>query len=92
MYSNGGTPATIGIVGGVATVGLSSFELIELASSAGNPETMKVSRRDLPYILGMVSFPLCYAAFLLRATVLMWHRDYLDVELMEAPLSPELCF
>jgi len=25
-----------------------------LASSAGKPETMKVSRRDVPYILGMV--------------------------------------
>jgi pseudouridine-5'-phosphate glycosidase/pseudouridine kinase len=41
-------------VGGVARVGLTKEEIITLASSAGKPETMKVSRRDLPYILGMV--------------------------------------
>lgn len=51
---NGGIPATIGILDGVARVGLSKEELIAVASAAGKPETMKVSRRDLPYILGMV--------------------------------------
>lgn len=50
---NGGVPATIGILGGVARVGMSQEELTAIASSAGKPETMKVSRRDLPYILGM---------------------------------------
>lgn len=55
VYSNGAIPATIGILDGVARVGLSRSELTALASSAGKPETMKVSRRDLPYILGMVS-------------------------------------
>jgi len=55
VRSNGGIPATIGILDGVARVGLSREELIALASSAGKPDTMKVSRRDLPYILGMVS-------------------------------------
>ncbi|ESZ94635.1 hypothetical protein SBOR_4982 [Sclerotinia borealis F-4128] len=50
---NGGIPATIGILDGVARVGLSNEELIAVASAAGKPETMKVSRRDLPYILGM---------------------------------------
>jgi hypothetical protein len=47
-------PATIGIVDGVAIVGLSTEELKKLASSAGQPGTMKVSRRDIPYILGTV--------------------------------------
>lgn len=36
-------------------MGLSKEELIAIASSAGKPETMKVSRRDLPYIFGLVS-------------------------------------
>lgn len=51
---NGGVPATIGILNGVARVGLDPKELVELSSAAGKPETMKVSRRDLPYITGLV--------------------------------------
>lgn len=51
---NGGMPATIGVLNGVARVGLSPDELIELASNASKQETMKVSRRDLGYIAGMV--------------------------------------
>ncbi|KAB8303253.1 hypothetical protein EYC80_004696 [Monilinia laxa] len=53
VRANGGIPATIGILDGVARVGLTKEELIAVASAAGKPETMKVSRRDLPYILGM---------------------------------------
>jgi hypothetical protein len=53
---HGAVPATIGILDGVARVGMSSDEITALTSAAGRPETMKVSRRDLPYILGMVSF------------------------------------
>ncbi len=53
VLSHGALPATIGIVNGVATIGLSHEEIKTLCSSAGRPETMKVSRRDLPYILGM---------------------------------------
>jgi pseudouridylate synthase / pseudouridine kinase len=53
---NGGIPATIGVLHGVARVGLSPEELIELASAAGKTETMKISRRDLPYITGLVCF------------------------------------
>ncbi|KIN04704.1 hypothetical protein OIDMADRAFT_142545 [Oidiodendron maius Zn] len=53
VRSNGGIPATIGILEGIARVGLSSEELVALASTAGKPETMKVSRRDIPYIIGM---------------------------------------
>jgi hypothetical protein len=55
VRQNGAIPATIGILDGVARVGMSSEEITALASAAGKPETMKVSRRDLPYILGMVS-------------------------------------
>jgi hypothetical protein len=54
VRAHGAIPATIGILNGLARVGLSSHEIKTLASGAGNPETMKVSRRDLPYILGMV--------------------------------------
>ncbi|KAF2670934.1 hypothetical protein BT63DRAFT_446231 [Microthyrium microscopicum] len=38
---NGGVPATIGIIDGVAKVGLTPEELIRLASSAGDPNTVK---------------------------------------------------
>ena len=55
VRANGGIPATIGVLGGIARVGLSAEELIELTTSAGKPTTMKVSRRDLPYILGAVN-------------------------------------
>ncbi|KAI4279753.1 MAG: hypothetical protein LQ337_000033 [Flavoplaca oasis] len=50
---NGGVPATIGVLNGVARVGLSPEEIIELASSAGKPDTRKVSRRDIGYICGL---------------------------------------
>ena len=52
---NGGVPATIGILNGIARVGFQKDELIELASAAGKPETKKVSTRDLAYICGLVS-------------------------------------
>ncbi|KAF2272118.1 uncharacterized protein EI97DRAFT_504447 [Westerdykella ornata] len=50
---NGGVPATIGIIDGVARVGLSPEELIRLASSAGKENTLKLSRRDLSYVCGL---------------------------------------
>lgn len=52
---NGGVPATVGILNGVARVGLSAEELIELTASAGKPETRKISRRDIAYVLGLVT-------------------------------------
>lgn len=55
---HGGIPATIGVLNGVARVGLDTEQIIELASSAGKPETMKVSTRDLSYICGLVRFTL----------------------------------
>jgi pseudouridine-5'-phosphate glycosidase/pseudouridine kinase len=52
---NGGIPATIGILGGVAKVGLAPEEMIQLCAGFGKEGTMKVSRRDLVYITGLVS-------------------------------------
>ncbi|KAL4896265.1 Indigoidine synthase A like protein-domain-containing protein [Aspergillus ambiguus] len=50
---NGGVPATIGILNGVARVGLNAEEIIELASTAEKKTALKVSRRDLGYICGL---------------------------------------
>ncbi|KAK5115760.1 hypothetical protein LTR62_000849 [Meristemomyces frigidus] len=49
---NGGVPATIGILDGIARVGLGADELVRLVSSAGQPNMMKISRRDLGFALG----------------------------------------
>jgi pseudouridine-5'-phosphate glycosidase/pseudouridine kinase len=53
VRTNGGVPATIGIIDGVARVGLDPEELIRLASSAGQATTLKLSRRDLSYVGGL---------------------------------------
>ncbi|KAF2730095.1 hypothetical protein EJ04DRAFT_501168 [Polyplosphaeria fusca] len=50
---NGGVPATIGILDGVARVGLDPEELIRLTESAGKSTTLKLSRRDLGYVCGL---------------------------------------
>lgn len=50
---NGGVPATIGILEGVARVGLGADELMRLVSTAGSPNTWKLSRRDLGFVLGL---------------------------------------
>ncbi|OBT78004.1 hypothetical protein VF21_03120 [Pseudogymnoascus sp. 05NY08] len=50
---NGGIPATIGVLNGVARVGLSEEELTELVNPSSKTELMKVSRRDLPFIAGL---------------------------------------
>ncbi|ETI28077.1 hypothetical protein G647_00526 [Cladophialophora carrionii CBS 160.54] len=50
---NGAVPATIGILGGRALVGMGAEELIELVSAAGNKNTWKISRRDLGFIGGL---------------------------------------
>ncbi len=51
---HGAVPATIGVLNGVARVGFGAEELIELTASAGRPDTLKISRRDLGYICGLV--------------------------------------
>ncbi|KAJ5745664.1 hypothetical protein N7520_010846 [Penicillium odoratum] len=53
VRANGGVPATIGVLGGVARVGMSAEEIMELASTAEKKTALKVSRRDLGYICGM---------------------------------------
>ncbi|KAL6707811.1 hypothetical protein ACN47E_003711 [Coniothyrium glycines] len=53
VRTNGGVPATIGILDGVARVGMDPEELIKLASSAGKSSTLKLSRRDLGFVCGM---------------------------------------
>lgn len=59
VRANGGVPATIGIVNGVAKVGLNGEELVQLASTVENKSALKVSRRDLGYICDMVSEATC---------------------------------
>ncbi|KAK4497729.1 hypothetical protein PRZ48_010382 [Zasmidium cellare] len=53
VRENGGVPATIGILDGVARVGLAPKELDRLVSSPGSPNVWKLSRRDLGFVLGM---------------------------------------
>lgn len=54
VRTNGGVPATIGILDGVARVGLDPEELIRLVSSSGKENLLKVSRRDLSMACGLV--------------------------------------
>ncbi|POS82431.1 hypothetical protein EPUL_004025, partial [Erysiphe pulchra] len=53
IRSTGAIPATIGVINSVAKIGLSDHEIHSLCSVAGKPETLKVSRNDLSFILGM---------------------------------------
>nr|POE93299.1 pseudouridine-metabolizing bifunctional protein [Quercus suber] len=50
---HGGVPATIGILDGIARVGMSTDELTRLVSSANTPNLRKVSRRDLGFVCGL---------------------------------------
>lgn len=52
IRSHGGIPAIIAIVDGVPTVGVSPDEIVRMIDSWG---TVKVSRRDMSYLVGMVS-------------------------------------
>lgn len=51
VRAEGATPATVGVIDGEIRVGLSSRELDQLARCEGS---LKVSRRDLPYVLSKV--------------------------------------
>lgn len=55
VRKHGATPATIGVLNGVARVGFTPNQLNELTASAGKPDTRKLSRRDIAYICGMVN-------------------------------------
>lgn len=54
VRKHGAIPATIGVLNGVARVGITTAELNELTASAGKHDTRKLSRRDLAYICGLV--------------------------------------
>ena len=58
MRRHGAVPATIGVLDGVALVGMDADELTRLAGSAGQETTVKISRRDLAYTCGLVNIPL----------------------------------
>lgn len=53
VRQNGGTPAVIGVLAGVPTVGLTDAEVERMISEGAN----KVSRRDLAYLAGLVGAP-----------------------------------
>ncbi|QSS61410.1 IdgA domain-containing protein [Histoplasma capsulatum] len=53
VREGGAVPATIGVLNGVARVGMAPDELAELASSSQTQKILKVSRRDLGYICGL---------------------------------------
>ena len=55
VRQQGGIPATIGVLDGIAHIGMIAEDLHKLTSSAGASSTIKVSRRDLSYICGLVS-------------------------------------
>lgn len=54
VRSHGAVPATIGILNGVITVGLSTEESHQLFETSRQPTTIKISRRDIGYICGLV--------------------------------------
>lgn len=54
VRSTGGIPAIIAIVDGVPKVGVSTDEIIRMIEEEG---TVKASRRDISYLVGMVSLP-----------------------------------
>ncbi|XP_063785022.1 uncharacterized protein LOC134933611 isoform X4 [Pseudophryne corroboree] len=57
---NGSVPATVGILKGKIHIGLSEEELKILATSR---DCVKVSRRDLPYVLSQETEGVCVATF-----------------------------
>ena len=54
---HGGIPATIGLLDGVAHVGMSPEEIIQLLELVGKNNVKKVSRRDLGFTMGTVNTP-----------------------------------
>ena len=58
VREHGAVPATIGVIRGIARVGMSALDLQILTTPGlkGGAAPMKVSRRDLAYICGMVRY------------------------------------
>ena len=69
VRDHGAIPATIGILNGVVRVGMSRKESHELLATSRQPTTMKISRRDIGYICGLVG-----SAILIDA-VLIYNRE-----------------
>ena len=63
MRTNGGVPATICVLNGVAHVGLDAEQLIRLTASAQKGNVRKVSRRDVAFICGSVRLNVDFAYF-----------------------------
>lgn len=53
VRQNGGVPATIGILDGIARVGFPSKDLERLISDHNSPNLLKISRRDIGFALGL---------------------------------------
>ncbi|GAB1725088.1 hypothetical protein NU195Hw_g6810t2 [Hortaea werneckii] len=72
---NGGVPATIGILDGIARVGMGADELIRLVSTAGSPNLRKVSRRDFGFVLGQrgIDGKALYGGTTISATMILAH-------------------
>lgn len=87
VRKNGAVPATIGIVDGVAVVGLDVREMKYLCSQYGKSGVMKVSRRDLPYIMGMVHI----TQFILHGQLLILLRDLQAVRYQAGQQYREPC-
>ncbi|KMU83437.1 carbohydrate kinase [Coccidioides immitis H538.4] len=97
VRENGGVPATIGILNGVARVGMSTAELTELTSACREKNVLKVSRRDLGYICGIgLAGKHMHGGTTIAGTMVLAHlagikvllqedlvRSYLDVSLSE---------
>ncbi|KAK7533354.1 Indigoidine synthase A like protein-domain-containing protein [Phyllosticta citribraziliensis] len=52
VRTEGGVPATVAIIDGIARVGIPPDELIRLCQSAGSKDKLKISRRDLANACG----------------------------------------
>lgn len=56
VRKHGAVPATVAVLDGIARVGMKEEELLRIADSVEREGTMKVSRRDLGFVCGLVSF------------------------------------
>lgn len=54
IRSHGGIPATIGVLDGVPRIGMQPAEIDQLVSAASRGEAIKLSRRDLGHVGGLV--------------------------------------
>lgn len=54
VRANGAVPATIGVLDGVARVGLTGLQMQQLLDPGQSSHTLKVSRRDLGFICAKV--------------------------------------